>query len=162
PGVSNIWTQPIINRINMLTTGIRSEVGVKVFGSDLKVLEERARAVADALRTIPGATDVYPEQVTGAPYLDIRVNREAAARYGITTGAVQDVIETAVGETNLTLTVEGRQRFPVRVRYAPQHRASAAALGSVLVTAPNGVQVPLAQLADIRQVAGPAMISSEN
>src|SRR5437773_9000791 len=133
PGVSNIWTQPIINRINMLTTGIRSEVGVKVFGNDLRVLEERARAVADVLRKIPGAADVYPEQVTGAPYLDVRVNREAAARYGITVGAIQDVIETAVGETNLTLTIEGRQRFPVRVRYAPQYRASAEALGSVIV-----------------------------
>jgi Cu(I)/Ag(I) efflux system membrane protein CusA/SilA len=162
PGVSNIWTQPIINRINMLTTGIRSEVGVKVFGNDLNVLQERARAVADALRNVPGAVDVYPEQVTGAPYLDIKVNREAAARYGITVGAIQDVIETAVGETNLTLTIEGRQRFPVRVRYAPQYRADPQALGSVLVTAPNGTQVPLGQLAEIRPVAGPAMISSEN
>ncbi len=162
PGVSNIWTQPIINRINMLTTGIRSEVGVKVFGNDLKVLEERARAVADALRKISGAVDVYPEQVTGAPYLDIRVNRETAARYGITVGAVQDVIETAVGETNLMLTIEGRQRFPIRVRYAPEFRADARALGGVLVTAPNGAQVPLGQLAEIRQVAGPAMISGEN
>ena len=96
PGVSNIWTQPIINRINMLTTGIRSEVGVKVFGNDLRVLEERARAVADVLRRIPGAVDVVPEQVTGAPYLDVRVNREAAARYGITVGAVQDVIDPRV------------------------------------------------------------------
>jgi copper/silver efflux system protein len=162
PGVSNIWTQPIINRINMLTTGIRSEVGVKVFGNDLRMLEERARAVADVLRKIPGAVDVYPEQVTGAPYLDVRINREAAARYGITVGAVQDVIETAVGETNLTVTIEGRQRFPVRVRYAPQYRASPQALGGVLVTAPNGAQVPLGQLADIRQVSGPAMISGEN
>src|SRR2546429_158454 len=162
PGVSNIWTQPIINRINMLTTGIRSEVGVKVFGNDLNVLQEGARAVADALRSVPGAVDVYPEQVTGAPYLDVRVNREAAARYGITVGAIQDVIETAVGETNLTLTIEGRQRFPVRVRYAPQYRSHLAALGSVLVTAPNGTQVPLAQVADIRSVSGPAMISSEN
>jgi len=162
PGVSNIWTQPIINRINMLTTGIRSEVGVKVFGSDLDVLQERARAIADVLRQIPGAADVYPEQITGAPYVDVRVNREAAARYGITVGAVQDVIETAVGETNLTLTVEGRQRFPVRVRYGPQYRTSAQTLGSVLVTAPNGAQVPLGQLADIRSVSGPSMISSEN
>jgi copper/silver efflux system protein len=162
PGVANIWTQPIINRINMLTTGIRSEVGVKVFGSDLKVLEERARAVADALRRIPGAADVYPEQVTGAPYLDIRINREAAARYGIGVGTIQDVIETTVGETNLTLTIEGRQRFPVRVRYAPQYRASPEALGRVLVAAPNGTQVPLGQLATIRSVAGPSMISSEN
>src|SRR6266540_3035146 len=162
PGVSNIWTQPIINRINMLTTGIRSEVGVKIFGDNLAALKERARAVADVLRKIPGAADVYPEQVTGAPYLDIRVDREAAARYGITVGAIQDVIETAVGETNLTLTIEGRQRFPVRVRYAPEYRTSGGDLGSVLVTAPSGTQVPLGQLAEIRPIAGPAMIASEN
>ena len=162
PGVANIWTQPIINRINMLTTGIRSEVGVKLFGSDLNVLQERARAAAELLRRIPGAADVYPEQVTGAPYLDIKVNRAAAARYGITVGAIQDVIETAVGETNLTVTIEGRQRFPVRVRYAPEFRSSAEALGSVLVAAPNGTQVPLAQVADLRPVAGPSMIQSEN
>ena len=162
PGVANIWTQPIINRINMLTTGIRSEVGVKVFGSDLKVLEERARAIAEVLKTIPGAADVYPEQVTGAPYLDIRVKREAAARYGIGVGVIQDVIETAVGETNLTLTIEGRQRFPVRVRYAPEYRGSSQALGDLPVPAPNGAQIPLAQVAEIRQVPGPAMISSEN
>src|SRR2546425_427296 len=154
--------QPIINRINMLTTGIRSEVGVKVFGSDLDVLQERARTIADVLRQIPGAADVTPEQITGAPYVDVRVNRVAAARYGITVGAIQDVIETAVGETNLTLTIEGRQRFPVRVRYAPQYRTSGGDLGSVLVTAPNGTQVPLGQLADIRSVSGPSMISSEN
>jgi Cu(I)/Ag(I) efflux system membrane protein CusA/SilA len=135
---------------------------VKIFGTDLKALEERARVVADVLRRIPGAVDIYPEQVTGAPYLDIAVNREAAARYGITIGAIQDVIETAVGETNLTLTIEGRQRFPVRVRYAPQYRATPEALGSVLVTAPNGTQVPLGQLTTIRQVGGPAMIASEN
>ena len=162
PGVSNIWTQPIINRINMLTTGIRSEVGVKIFGHDLNALQERAQAVAEALKKIPGAADIYPEQVTGVPYLDIRVNREAAARYGITVGAVQDVIETGVGEMNLTLTIEGRQRFPVRVRYAPQYRVDARTLGSVLVTAPNGLQVPLGQFAEIRSVSGPAMISSEN
>src|SRR5438067_219351 len=162
PGVSNIWTQPIINRINMLTTGIRSEVGVKVFGNDLNILQERARVIADVLRSVPGAVDVYPEQVTGAPYLDVAVNREAAARYGITVGAVQDVIETAVGETNLTLTIEGRQRFPVRVRYAPEYRSDPAALAGVLVTAPNGTQVPLGQVADIRSVSGPSMISSEN
>src|SRR5262249_33817136 len=118
--------------------------------------------VGEVLRTIPGAADVYPEQVTGAPYLDIRVNREAAARYGITVGAIQDVIETAVGETNLTLTIEGRQRFPVRVRYAPRYRTDAQALGSVLVTGPGGTAIPLAQLAEICPVSGPAMISSEN
>src|SRR5262245_13518029 len=162
PGVANIWTQPIINRINMLTTGIRSEVGVKIFGDDLAALEERARAVAEVLRAIPGSADVYPEQVTGAPYLDIRVNREAAARYGISVGAIQDVIETAVGETNLTLTIEGRQRFPVRVRYAPHARATLEALASVPVPAPNGTQVPLGQVAEIKPVSGPAIIASEN
>jgi Cu(I)/Ag(I) efflux system membrane protein CusA/SilA len=162
PGVSNIWTQPIINRINMLTTGIRSEVGVKIFGDDLRVLEERARAVAAALRQIRGAADVYPEQVTGAPYVDIRVNRESAARYGITVGAIQDVIETAVGETNLSLTIEGRQRFPVRVRYALQFRSTPEALAGLPVAGPNGVQVPLGQLAQIRPVTGPSTISSEN
>src|SRR5205085_11478977 len=146
----------------MLTTGIRSEVGVKVFGNDLNALQERARVIADVLRPIPGAADVYPEQVTGAPYLDIRVKREAAARYGISVGAIQDVIETAVGETNLTLTIEGRQRFPVRVRYAPGYRASVQALGGVLVTGPSGLQVPLAQVADIRTAEGPSMIASEN
>ena len=143
PGVANIWTQPIINRINMLTTGIRSEVGVKILGSDLNVLQERARAVAQVLQGIPGAVDVYPEQVTGAPYLDIRVDRAAAARYGITVGAIQDVIETAVGETNQTLTIEGRQRFPVRVRYAPPYRSSPEALAGVLVATPDGTAVPL-------------------
>jgi Cu(I)/Ag(I) efflux system membrane protein CusA/SilA len=162
PGVSNIWTQPIINRINMLTTGIRSEVGVKIFGDDLWMLEERARAVAAVLRQIPGAADVYPEQVTGAPYVDIQVNREAAARYGITVGAIQDVIESAVGETNLTLTIEGRRRFPVRVRYAPQFRSTPEALAGLPVAGPSGVQVPLGQLAQIRPVTGPSMISSEN
>src|SRR5207302_301496 len=109
-----------------------------------------------------GAVDVYPEQVAGAPYLDIEVDRKAAARYGITLGALQDVIETAVGESNLTLTIEGRQRFPVRVRYAPQYRADPEALASVLVNAPNGTQVPLGQVATIKQVSGPAMIASEN
>ena len=162
PGVANIWTQPIINRINMLTTGIRSEVGVKLFGHDLTQLEERARAVAAVLQRIPGAVDVYPEQVTGAPYLDIRVDREAAARYGITVGVIQDVIETAVGETNLTLTIEGRQRFPVRVRYAPDFRATPEAIASLPVPAPNGTQVPLGQVAAITFVSGPAMIASEN
>ena len=162
PGVANVWTQPIINRINMLTTGIRSEVGVKVFGQDLQILEKRARAVAAVLQRIPGAVDVYPEQVTGAPYIDIRVNRAAAARYGITVGAIQDVIETAVGETNLTLTIEGRQRFPVRVRYAPQYRATPEALASIPVPVPNGLQIPLGQVAEITHVGGPAMIASEN
>ncbi len=162
PGVANIWTQPIINRIDMLTTGIRSEIGVKVFGSDQTTLEQKAREIADVVRTVPGASDVYPEQVTGGLYLDIRPNREAAARYGIDVGAIQDVIETAIGENNITTTIEGRRRFPVRVRYAPEFRRDPRDLASVLVTGANGAQIPLGQVADIRQVSGPAMINSEN
>ena len=162
PGVANIWTQPIINRIDMLTTGIRSEIGVKVFGSDLTTLEQKAREIADVVRTVHGASDVYPEQVTGGLYLDIRPNREAAARYGIDVGAIQDVIETAIGENNVTTTIEGRRRFPVRVRYAPEFRRDPADLASVLVTGSSGAQIPLGQVAGIRQVSGPAMINSEN
>lgn len=162
PGVANIWTQPIINRIDMLTTGIRSEIGVKLFGADLNVLEAKAREVADAVRTVRGAADIYPEQVTGGLYLDIKPDREAAARYGIDVGEVQNVIETAIGENNLTTTIEGRQRFPVRVRYAPQFRRDPADLANVLVTGAGGAQIPLGQLASIRQVAGPAQINSEN
>jgi Cu(I)/Ag(I) efflux system membrane protein CusA/SilA len=162
PGVSNIWTMPIINRIDMLTTGIRSEVGVKIFGTDLQVLEDLARRVADQVRRVPGASNVYPEQVTSGQYVNIEIDRSAAARYGIGVGEVQRVIENAVGETVLTMTIEGRQRFPVRVRYAPQHRGDPAALGRVLVPAPGGAQIPLSQLASIEHTRGPAMISSEN
>jgi Cu(I)/Ag(I) efflux system membrane protein CusA/SilA len=162
PGVSNIWTMPIINRIDMLTTGIRSEVGVKIFGTNLAVLEELARKVADAVRRVPGASNVYPEQVTSGQYLNIAVDRAAAARYGIGVGDIQQTIETAIGETTLSMTIEGRERFPVRVRYAPQYRADPQALGRVLVASPNGTQVPLAQLTRIEHGRGPAMISSEN
>jgi Cu(I)/Ag(I) efflux system membrane protein CusA/SilA len=162
PGVTNIWTMPIINRIDMLTTGIRSEVGVKIYGAQLPVLEQTARQVADVLRTVPGAAAVYPEPLTSSQYLNVRVDRERAARFGLTVSAVQDVIRTAIGERNLTLTLEGRQRFPVRVRYASEYRADPRALGNVLVATPSGQQLPLAQVADIEQARGPAMINSEN
>jgi len=162
PGVANIWTMPIINRIDMLSTGIRSELGVKVFGADLKMLEQKAREIAEVLRQIPGARDVYPEQVTGALYTDIQVNREAAARYGIAVSDIQDVVEAAIGEKNLTTTIEGRKRFPVRVRYASQYRNDVYALGNILVAAPDGAQIPLSRLAAIQPASGPAMIASEN
>jgi Cu(I)/Ag(I) efflux system membrane protein CusA/SilA len=162
PGVSNIWTMPIINRIDMLTTGIRSEVGVKIFGTDLTVVEDLARRVADAVRRVPGASNVYPEQVTSGQYLNVRVDRAAAARYGIGVGDIQETIGNAVGETTLTMTIEGRRRFPVRVRYAPEYRGDPQALGRVLVAAPGGAQVPLEQVAQIEHARGPAMISSEN
>src|SRR5258705_5294795 len=128
PGVTNIWTQPIINRIDMLTTGIRSQVGIKIFGNDLKTLEDLSRKIAEVVRSVPGAKDVYPEQISGAPYIDIHINRPAAARYGIDTRTIEDAIETGIGETNLSVTIEGRRRFPIRVRYAPQFRSSPGAI----------------------------------
>jgi Cu(I)/Ag(I) efflux system membrane protein CusA/SilA len=162
PGVTNIWTQPIINRIDMLTTGIRSQVGIKIFGNDLKSLEETSRRIAEVVKTVPGAVDVYPEQISGAPYVDIKINRTAAARYGIDVSMIQDAIEKGIGETNLTVTIEGRRRFPVRVRYAPQFRGSAQAIGEIPISSSTGAPIPLAQLAEIRTVEGPTMISSEN
>jgi Cu(I)/Ag(I) efflux system membrane protein CusA/SilA len=162
PGVANIWTMPIINRIDMLTTGIRSEVGVKIFGSDLATLERLVRQVADVVRRVDGASNVYPEPVTSGQYLNIAVDREAAARYGLTVGAVQEVIEYAIGETVLSMTIEGRQRFPIRVRYAPEFRADPHTIGDTLIAGPAGQRVPLRAVARIEQARGPAMISSEN
>jgi Cu(I)/Ag(I) efflux system membrane protein CusA/SilA len=162
PGVSNIWTMPIINRIDMLTTGVRSEIGVKIFGTDLTKLEAAARRVSDVVRQVPGAANVYPEQVTSGQYLNIQVDRAAAARYGIGVGDIEQVIETAIGETTLTTTIEGRRRFPVRVRYAAEYRADPEMIGQVLVASPRGTQVPLSDLTRIAHARGPAMISSEN
>jgi Cu(I)/Ag(I) efflux system membrane protein CusA/SilA len=162
PGVTNIWTQPIRNRIDMLSTGIRTQVGVKIFGSDLATIEQKAEEIERVLHQVPGAVDLYAERVTGAPYLEIKTNRVAAARYGINVGEVQDVIETAVGGKNLTTVIDGRQRLPVRVRYARDFREDPDALRGVLVTASNGAQIPLSEVADIRLVMGPSMISSEN
>ena len=162
PGVTNIWTQPIRNRIDMLSTGIRTQVGVKVFGSDLATIEQKAGEIEKVLHRIPGAVDLYAERITGAPYLEIKTNREAAARYGIKVGEVQDVIETAIGGKNLTTVIDGRQRLPVRVRYSRDFREDPETLRRVLVTASNGAQIPLGELADIRLVMGPTMISSEN
>jgi Cu(I)/Ag(I) efflux system membrane protein CusA/SilA len=162
PGVTNIWTQPIINRIEMLATGIRSQVGIKVFGNDLEKIESVSREIANVVRQVPGAADVYPERIGGAPYIDIDINRQAAARYGIDVRVIQDAIEKGIGETNLTVTIEGRNRFPIRVRYAPEFRQTPEAIGNIPIAAPSGATVPLANLADIRQTEGASMITSEN
>jgi len=162
PGVTNIWTQPIRNRIDMLSTGIRTQVGVKVFGPDVQVIEQKSHEIERLLRTVPGAVDLYSERITGAPYLEIKIDRQKAARYGITVADAEDVIETAIGGKNLTTTIEGRQRFPVRVRYARDFRQDVEELRDVLVAGSNGVQVPLQEIADINMVVGPSMINSEN
>lgn len=162
PGVTNIWTQPIINRIEMLATGIRTQVGVKIFGNDLKQLESLSRRVADEVKTIPGAVDVYPEQIGGSPYIDIKIDRQAAARYGIDVSVIQDTIEKGIGETNLSVTIEGRRRFPIRVRYAPEFRSTPEALGQIPISSASGAPIPLSQLAQINAVEGATMIQSEN
>src|SRR5437764_906589 len=162
PGVTNIWTQPIKNRIDMLSTGIRSQVGIKIFGNDLKALAELSRRTAEVVRNVPGAKDVYAEQISGAPYIDIKVNRTAAARYGIDDRTIQDEIEKGIGETNLSVQIEGRRSFPVRVRFAPEFRGGVQALGQIPITSPTGQPIPLSQLTDITEVQGPTMISSEN
>jgi copper/silver efflux system protein len=162
PGVTNIWTQPIRNRIDMLSTGIRTQIGIKVFGPDLRVIEQKSQQIKEVVSKVPGATDLYAERTTGAPYLEMTVDRPAADRYGLNVGDVQDVIETAIGGKNLTTTIEGRQRFAVRVRYARDFRENPQQLGDVLVTGSNGAQVPLSNVVKISTTMGPSMISSEN
>jgi Cu(I)/Ag(I) efflux system membrane protein CusA/SilA len=162
PGVANAWPYPIENRINMLTTGIKTPVGIKILGPDLQVLGELAERTATAVRTVEGTLSAYSERTFGGYYLDFDVDREAAARYGLTTGDVQDVIQSAVGGMNVTTTVEGLERYPLNVRYARDFRDDVPALQNVLVAAPTGAQLPLGQLASIRITPGPPMIRSEN
>jgi Cu(I)/Ag(I) efflux system membrane protein CusA/SilA len=162
PGVTNIWTQPIRNRIDMLFTGIRTQIGIKVFGPDLSVIEQISEQIKKVVSQVPGATDLYAERTTGSPYLEMTVDRAGADRYGLNVSDVEDAIETAVGGKNLTTTIEGRQRFPVRVRYARDFRENPQQLGDVLVTGSNGAQVPLNKVVYIKTTLGPSMISSEN
>ncbi len=162
PGVSNIWTQPIINRIDMLATGIRTSVGVKVFGPDLGKIQEISQEVESVVKGVRGATDLYSEKILGKPYIEFKIKRDQIARYGLTIADVQEVIEMGIGGENVTTTVEGRERYPVRVRYLRELRDSPDALSRVFVPTPGGAQVPITQLADIYFVTGPAMINSEN
>lgn len=162
PGVTNIWTQPIRNRIDMLSTGIRTQVGIKIFGSNLETIERLSGEVEQAVKGVPGAVDLYAERITGAPYLEIETDRNAAARYGINVGDVQDVIETAIGGKNLTTAIDGRERLPISVRYARDFRETPEALRDILVTTSTGAQIPLTEVTSSRVVMGPAMISSEN
>jgi Cu(I)/Ag(I) efflux system membrane protein CusA/SilA len=162
PGVANAWPYPIENRINMLSTGIKTPVGVKVMGPDLAVLADLAEQTATALTTIDGTLSAYPERSLGGYYLDFDVDREAAARYGLTVGAVQDVVRTAVGGMNVTTTVEGLERYPLNVRYPRELREDLPTLRRLLVSSPTGVQVPLGQLATMTITPGPPMIRREN
>jgi copper/silver efflux system protein len=162
PGVANIWTQPIVNRIDMLATGIRTPVGVKIFGSDLKKLEEIAEEIKEIVQNVRGAADLYAEKITGKPYLEIIPDRGEIARYGLSIEDVQEIIELGIGGENLVTTIEGRERYPVRVRFSRELRDSPEKIKRILVPSPSGHFIPLGQIADIQLVEGPAMISSEN
>ncbi len=162
PGLTNAWTMPIKTRVDMLSTGIKTPVGIKLMGADLQVLSDVGEKIEAVLREVPGTLSVYSERVTGGNYFDYRIKRLEAARYGLTVGDVQDIIMSAVGGMNVTLTVEGLERYPVNLRYGSELRDTPAKLRRILVPTPSGAQIPITQLADIRIVKGPPSIKSEN
>jgi Cu(I)/Ag(I) efflux system membrane protein CusA/SilA len=162
PGVTNGWTQPIINRINMLSTGIRTDVGVKVYGQSLDSIYAFAQVIKNDLQGIPGIKDLYVEPVTGGKYIDINLNREEIARYNLSVDDVNAVIESALGGAQITTTVEGRQRFSVNARFGQDYRDNIDALKRLQVQTTSFGPVPLEALADIKITEGPPMINSEN
>ena len=163
PGLSNAWTMPIKGRIDMLTTGIRTPVGLKVSGGDLNVIEEIGVRVESLLATAQGTRSVFAERTGGGYFLDIEWNREELARYGLTVEEAQQVVAQAVGGENVTVTVEGRARYPVNIRYMRDFRSDFGALARILVPVGDGQrQIPLSQLAVIKEAAGPAMIRDED
>jgi Cu(I)/Ag(I) efflux system membrane protein CusA/SilA len=162
PGTTNAWTMPIKNRIDMLTTGIRTPIGVKVFGPDLKEIEAIGRQVEEAVRGVEGTRSVFAERVAGGYFLDFDLKRENLARYGLTIEDAQMAIASALGGENVTTTVEGRARYPVSVRYPREQRDDLSRLGDVLVRTRGGALIPIGQLADLRMVQGPTMVRNEN
>jgi len=161
PGLANSWGYPIKIRIDMLSTGIRTPVGLKFLGPDLKVLNRLATDAEAILKEVPGTASAFAERVTGGYYLDFDINRREAARYGLTVGDVQDVIATALGGMKVTETVEGLARYPVNVRYFQDYRQDVAALKRILIPTPGGAQIPIGQVSDIKIHQGPPMIKSE-
>jgi Cu(I)/Ag(I) efflux system membrane protein CusA/SilA len=162
PGVTNSWTMPIKTRIDMLSTGIKTPVGIKLAGPDLQELERLGKEIEAVVREVPGTLSAYAERVMGGNYLDFEIDRAAAARYGLTVGDIQDVIQSAIGGMNVSWTVEGLERYPINVRYPRELRDDLEALGGILVAAPGGAQVPMRQLTRVDIHQGPPMIKSEN
>ena len=162
PGVANAWTMPIKTRIDMLSTGIKTPIGIKVSGPDLNVLQEVSQQIELAMKTLPETTSAFGDRAVGGYYLDFDINREAAARYGLTVGDVQDVIQSAIGGMNITETVEGLERYPVNLRYPRELRDNLENLKRVLIPTPVGSQIPLAQVAELNFRRGPPVIKSEN
>ncbi|MCP4245476.1 MAG: efflux RND transporter permease subunit [bacterium] len=162
PGLTNAWTMPIKTRIDMLSTGIKTPVGIKLMGDDLQVLGDLAERVATVVKPLPHTTSAFYDKTIGGNYLDFNINRDEIARYGLRIDDVQDVILSALGGMNITWTVEGLERYPVNLRYKRELRDNIPALRRTLVATPSGAQVPLAQLADIRIHKGPPLLKTEN
>jgi Cu(I)/Ag(I) efflux system membrane protein CusA/SilA len=162
PGVTNAWTMPIKARIDMLTTGVRTPVGIKVYGSDLAEIQRIGEQLEQVMKDIPGTRSVFAERVTGGYFIDIEPRRDQLARYGLTIEKLQDVIMSAIGGENITTTIDGRERYPVNLRYPRELREDLDRLGRVLVPTGTGAQVPIAQLADVKMLQGPAMLRNEN
>jgi copper/silver efflux system protein len=162
PGVTNAWTKPIKGRIDMLTTGVRTPIGIKIFGSDTKEIERVGVEIEGALNGIEGTRSVYAERTAGGYFVDFEPRRDQIARHGLTIAQVQTVIMSAIGGENITTTIEGRERYPVNVRYPRELRDDIDRLRRVLIATSSGAQIPLSQLADIKIVQGPAMLRDEN
>lgn len=162
PGLTNVWTMPIKNRLDMLSTGIKTPVGIKIGGANLQVLDSLGKQVESIMRTVPGTASAYSERVLGGNYIDFNINRQAAARYGITIADVQEVIQTAIGGMDVSNTVEGLERYPISIRYPRELRDNLENLKRVLVPAPTGAQIPLGQLATFEIHKGPMLIRSED
>jgi Cu(I)/Ag(I) efflux system membrane protein CusA/SilA len=162
PGTVNAWTMPIKARIDMLSTGVRTPVGIKILGPDLAAIEEIGRRIEMVLEEVPGTASAFAERTAGGYFLDISLRREELARYGLTIEQAESVIMSAIGGENITTTVEGRERYPVNVRYLRDYRSSIDRLGRTLVPTMTGAQIPMAQIADIRVLSGPGMIRDEN
>lgn len=162
PGTTNAWTMPIKNRIDMLSTGVRTPVGIKILGDDLKKIEELGKHLEMILKDVPGTRSVYAERAAGGYFVDFNINRDQLARYGLSVADVQMIVMSAIGGENITTTIEGRERYPVNVRYARELRDDIEKLKRVLVPTASGQHIPLVQLADIRLSSGPSMIRNEN
>ncbi|CZJ39268.1 Cation efflux system protein CusA [Legionella pneumophila] len=162
PGVSNAWTMPIKARNDMLTTGIRTAVGIKIFGPDIKKIEAIGKEIEMVAKEVKGTSTVYAERVAGGYFLDFQINRDQLARYGLTIMDVNRIIESAVGGENIATTIEGRERYPVNVRYLRELRDDPDKLNRILVKTPSGAEVPIAQLVTLTFRSGPAMVRDEN
>jgi Cu(I)/Ag(I) efflux system membrane protein CusA/SilA len=162
PGLTNAWTMPIKTRIDMLSTGIKTPVGIKLMGDNLDTLNTLGAQVQAIVQKLPGTLSAYSEKVTGGNYFDFIIDRREAARYGLTVGDVQDIIQSAVGGMNVSYTVEGLERYPINVRYSRELRDSIEKLKRVIIPTPTGAQIPISQVTEIRIKKGPPVIKSEN